>query len=194
MTRPVSSTTSGRRLRRAVAASGLAAVLLLAAGCGSDGDGGDAGSGDKPTGADRTAAKSLSAVFQDGGLSAAEADCVAEAWVDGAGTDTLVDAGILDEQHQATSKNSTKPTRKVVEPYVEGYFDCVDYGKQEAAKFDRSRPGIIDKASFAECADRIDKDDAQQAMADSLLQKNTEVRRSVDHQLVQCTQAPPLKQ
>lgn len=166
-----------RPVTRRLGAVVAVATLLLAAGCGGlDKD-------------EKTAAGNLSRQFQDAGLTAADADCVSEKWVDEAGTKALTDDGILLKSLKANAKNTRKPSRSVVEKYVDAYFDCVDYGKLEAQKFEKSRPNIIDKDLFADCADEIDEDDARQAMVDDLLAKNTKTSTSVQHQLLQCATA-----
>lgn len=177
-----------------------AAVLLtaaLAAGCGEDsGTDTAATTGPSATTApslsaeEQASADSLAGLFRDGGLESQDASCVAGRWVDGAGVETLQEAGILDKSGKAAQSNSTRPGVDVVEPYVEGYFACVDYGQYEAVKFDESRPGVIDKADFARCANAIDRAEAKAAMRDDLLGKQTKAATGVQHQLIECITAP----
>jgi hypothetical protein len=178
----VSRTTSGsrpappgRRLRRLIGAIATGTLLAgVAAGCGGLDE------------QEQKAADSMSRAFQDEGLTAKDADCVAEEWVDDAGVEQLRDEGVLTKGNTFNTKNTKRPHRDVLEPYVDSYFDCVDYGKYEAIQYDKRRPDIIDKAQFADCADKIDEDDAQQAMLDELLGKESKTRTSVEHQLIQC--------
>lgn len=165
-------TLPGRRPLAALCTGVL--VLGLAAGCGGLDD------------QEQKSADSLSRAFQDEGLSANDADCVAEKWVGDAGRDKLVDAGVLTKKGTFNTKNSKRPGKAVLEPYVDAYFDCVDYGKYEAIQFDKRRPQIIDKERFAACANDIDKDDARQAMLDDLLGKDTKTSADVQHQLISC--------
>lgn len=172
--RPVSWAVTGRTSLRGTAAVALALALASTAACGGlDKD-------------EQKAADSLSREFQSAGLTAKDGDCVAKKWVEKTGTGKLVDAGVLTKSLAADQKNRKKPTRTIVEPYVDAYFDCVDYGRNEAVQFDKNRPNIIDKDQFAACANKIDQDDAKQAMTDDLLGKSTKTSTNVQHQLIEC--------
>lgn len=147
------------------------------------------GHGDQPPklGAkDKKAAASLSAALQKGGLTAKDGDCVATRWVGKVGSATMVKDGLLTSALAATS-TSKAPSKAVVTAYADAYFDCVDYGKYEAIKFDKARPNVINKTVFAKCANKIDKKDAKQALIDDLLQKTTKVSTKVSHELISCS-------
>lgn len=201
MTRPL--------LRPAGAVLTAALLLALGAGCGGDEEPekatGTQGSTQKSTqraapslepvqlsAAEQRSADSLATVFGQGDvLTQEEASCTAEHWVDGAGRDQLIQAGVLDKSGTAAASNPRKPTRDVVEPYVQAYFGCVDYGMAEANKFDASRPDLVQKPVFAKCANQIDRGDARSAMLDDLLGRKSEVAASVQHQLIECISARP---
>jgi hypothetical protein len=192
-----------RRATGAVVTAAL--VLALGAGCGDEEQDQATGTTQGSTqsaaptlepvtlsAAEQRSADSLAAVFGQGEvLTEQEASCTAEHWVDGAGRDRLIRAGVLDESGKAASTNRKKPTPDVVDPYVEAYFGCVDYGQAEANKFDASRPNMVQKPAFARCANEIDGDDARSAMRDDLLGRSSEVAASVQHQLIQCISAKP---
>lgn len=154
-------------------AAGLVSVVLVA-GCGG-------------LNHDETrAADALSKDLQAQKLTARDAHCVARGWVGNVGTDKLVKDGVLNKDLTANEHNRTKPSKTTVVGFVDAYFDCVDYGKLEAEKFDAARPNLINKDRFAACANEIDKSDAKQAMIDDLLGKSTAVSTSVRHQLLSC--------
>jgi hypothetical protein len=155
--------------------AGVAAVALLGlAGCG----------GTDPQQA--KAAHGLSRELQGQHLTAKDANCISKEWVDKTGTDRLVQSGVLTKQLQANPHNKTRPSKDVVVGFVDAYFDCVDYGRLEAQKFDAARPNLINKDRFAACANEINRSDAKQAMVDDLLGKQTGVATSVNHQLISC--------
>lgn len=159
--------------RPAVLAGGLAGLVLLA-GCG----GPDAG--------ETRAAHGLSQALQAQQLTAHDADCVSRRWVGNVGTDELVRSGVLTEQLRPDPQNKRRPPRDVVVGFVDAYFDCVDFGRLEAQKFDAARPNLIDRAKFAACANRIPEAEAKQAMIDDLLGRQTTVATSVNHRLLGC--------
>lgn len=160
-------------MRAALVAGGLAGVLLLA-GCG----GLDA--------QETKAAHSLAGQLRAQQLTAKDADCVSRKWVGNVGTDELVSSGVLNNDLTADPHNKTKPSKAVIVGFVDGYFDCVDYGRLEAMKLNAARPNLINQHHFAACADKINRSDAKQAMIDDLLRKTTKVSTSVNHQLISC--------
>jgi hypothetical protein len=164
------------RLSRVLAVAG---VLLLLAGCGGLDEHGT------------KAAHSLSRSLQDSGLTAKDADCIATKWVEKAGVDRLRKDGVVDASYGVPKDNKTKPSRPTVEAYADARFDCDAYGKVEALTFDQNRPGLIDKQGFAACADRIDRDDAKQALVDNLLGKSSKVADDVQHRLLTCATSNP---
>jgi hypothetical protein len=160
-------------VRLSLVAAGLVSVALVA-GCGG-------------LNQDETkAADSLSRALQEQQLTAKDADCVARGWVGNVGTDKLVSDGVLNKDLTANQHNKTRPSKDTVVGFVDSYFDCVNYGKLEAQKFDAARPNLINKDRFAACANEIDKSDAKQAMIDDLLGESTKVSTSVRHQLLSC--------
>jgi hypothetical protein len=160
-------------VRISLLAAGLVSVALVA-GCGG-------------LNHDETkAADALSRALQAQKLTAKDANCVARGWVDNVGTDKLVSDGVLNKNLTANQHNRTKPSKDTVVGFVDAYFDCVDYGRLEAEKFDATRPNLINKDRFAACANEINRSDAKQAMIDDLLGKSTKVSTSVRHQLLSC--------
>ncbi|HEU4567920.1 MAG TPA: hypothetical protein VFR99_07785 [Marmoricola sp.] len=159
-------------------AAGLAAAVggaLVLAGCGGGLDAGET-----------KAAHSLARQLQAQQLTSRDAGCISRGWVDNVGTDKLVSSGVLKKDLKANPHNRTKPSQDVVVGFVDAYFDCVNYGKLEAQKFNAARPDLINQDRFAACANRIDQSDAKQAMIDDLLGKTTTVSTSVRHQLLSC--------
>ncbi|HET8603188.1 MAG TPA: hypothetical protein VFM09_04610 [Marmoricola sp.] len=163
-----------RSLRPALVAVGLAGMLVLA-GCGGGLDA-----------QETKAAHNLSRALQQQHLTAKDASCVSRGWVGNVGTDKLVSSGVLKKDLTPDPHNTTKPPKDVVVGFVDAYFQCVNYGKLEAQKFDEARPNLINKAHFAACANEIDKGDAKQAMIDDLLGRSTRISTSVQHQLLSC--------
>ena len=162
-------------LRPALLVAGVAGTLLLA-GCG--GGGLDAH--------ETKAAHGLSRALQQQHLTARDANCISRKWVGNVGTQKLVSSGVLKKDLTPDPHNRTRPSKDVVVGFVNGYFDCVNYGKLEAQKFDEARPNLINKDRFAACANEIDKSAAKQAMIDDLLGRTTKVSTSVQHQLLSC--------
>jgi hypothetical protein len=160
--------------RPALLAGGLAGLVLLA-GCGGG-----------PDAEETRAAHGLSQALQAQQLTARDADCVSRRWVGNVGTDELVRSGVLTGKLQPDPHNKRRPPRDVVVGFVDAYFDCVDFGRLEAQKFDAARPDLIDRAKFAACANRIPEAEAKQAMIDDLLGRQTSVSTSVNHGLLGC--------
>jgi len=160
-------------VRLPLVAAGLVSVVLVA-GCGG------------PSQDESKAADSLSRQLQAQQLTAKDANCVARGWVGNVGTDKLVSDGVLKKNLTADEHNKSKPSKDTVVGFVDAYFDCVDYGKLEAQKFNVARPNLINQDRFAACANEIDKSDAKQAMIDDLLGQSTKVSTSVRHQLLSC--------
>lgn len=160
-------------MRLPLVAAGLAGIMLLA-GCGG-------------LNQDETkAADSLSRQLQAQQLTAKDANCVARGWVGNVGTDKLVKDGVLHKDLSAAEHNKTRPSKDTVVGFVDAYFDCVNYGRLEAQKFNAARPNLINQDRFAACANEINRSDAKQAMIDDLLGETTKVSTSVRHQLLSC--------
>lgn len=155
--------------------AGSLAGLLVLAGCGG-------GLDQRET----RASHALSRELQGQQLTRKDADCVSRKWVGNVGTDKLVSSGVLNKDLTANPHNKTRPSKDVVVGFVNAYFDCVNYGKLEAQKFNAARPNIINQDRFARCANEINRSDARQAMIDDLLGKTTKVSTSVNHQLISC--------
>jgi hypothetical protein len=170
-------------VRRARAAAVAVPLLVLTAACGT------APEKAHLDAQDRKAAANLSREYQSEGFTAADADCLSHGWVARVGSGDLVKAGLLERGSLRPASTSKKPSRTVVQAYADSYFACVDYGRYEAIKFDKQRPGIINQDQFAACADKIDKADAKRAMVDDLLQKDTAVSTKVLHELLLCANA-----
>lgn len=164
----------GTPVSKALVAGSLAGLMLLA-GCGGGLDQHEA-----------KAARSLAGELQGQQLAKKDAGCISRKWVGNVGTDKLVSSGVLKKDLTADQHNKTKPSKDVVVGFVNAYFDCVNYGKLEAQKFNAARPDVINQDRFAQCANAINRSDAKQAMVDDLLGKTTELATSVNHKLISC--------
>lgn len=143
-----------------------AAVLLLLAGCGLNGE-------------EQSAADSLRATLTQQRPTEAEADtaeCVAETWVGETGIDTLVAEGLLNrdlEARKTAVQQMQRGLRTVSEAVARGFavasVSCADYDLIAAERRDQF-PDASDQDidAYADCLKGISDDDQEQAIVDQV--------------------------